>query len=95
MRVIVQLLKIFVGAAFLLYAAGFAFLIGASVMGMSDITTSVFGGIGIVLSVFGFVSLVLVTGVVAMLISAHDRLCDLVAVMEERNEILRGQEVVA
>lgn len=94
MRVIVQLLKFFVGTAFLLYAAGFAFIIGASVMGMTNVTTTVFGGVGIFFAVVGFISLVLVTGVVAMLISAHDRLCDVVAIMEERNDILKGRDVV-
>lgn len=46
------------------------------------------GGIGLVIGIAGFVLLVLYTGMIALLISAHDRFCDVVAIMDRRNELL-------
>lgn len=90
MRAIVSLLKFFVGAAFLFYTIALAFLAGASLFGFTQGWWAVLGAIGVYAAVVGFVMLVLFTGMVALLISAHDRLNEMVALMAERNELVRG-----
>lgn len=90
MRAIVALLKYFVGAAFLLCTIALAFFIGGSLVGFT------FGNIGGALSLVSiltgvaiFVVLVLYVGMVALLISGHDRVCEIARLMDERNELLR------
>lgn len=89
MRAIVSLLKFFVGAAFLFYTAVLAFLIGASLFGFSQGVWAGLGVVGVGLAIAGFVLLVLITGTTALLISAHDRLCEISASIAERNQLAR------
>lgn len=90
MRAIVALLKYFVGAAFLLCTVALAFFIGGSLVGF---TFGEMGGALSIMTILGgvavFVVLVLYIGMVALLISGHDRLCELTALMDERNELIR------
>lgn len=90
MRAIVSLMKFFVGASFLFYTVMLAFFIGASLIGLGTTNFAGLGGAGILLAIAGFVLLVLFTGMVALLISVHDRFCDIVAIMKRRNELLEG-----
>lgn len=94
MRAIVSLMKFFVGAAFLLCTIGLAFLIGGSLVGFTfGMTETAFSLITVLWGIVLFVVLVLYVGMVALLISGHDRLCDIVALMSERNDLLRGNSV--
>lgn len=87
MRAIVSLLKYFVGAAFLLSTIGLAFLLGASIAGIDGTGLgAAFGAGGIFLAILGFVVLVLYTGLIALLISGHDRLGEIADLMRERND---------
>ncbi|HVM21938.1 MAG TPA: hypothetical protein VM308_01365 [Sphingomicrobium sp.] len=90
MRLIVSLLKLFVGTAFLICTIGLAFILGASLIGFSDDRLALFGGLGVYAAVVGFIVLVLYVGVVALLISGHDRLSEIAALLAERNELLRN-----
>jgi len=92
MRVIVSLLKFFVGAAFFVCTVALAFLLGGSLVGFTFGETgaglssfAIFGGIA------AFIVLVLYIGIVALLISGHDRLCDIAKILDERNELLRSR----
>ncbi|MES2119469.1 MAG: hypothetical protein V4513_02710 [Pseudomonadota bacterium] len=90
MRAIVALLKYFVGGAFLLCTIGLAFIVGGAALGFTFGTTaSSFSALTILIAIGVFVLLVLYVGMVAMLISGHDRLCEMTALMAERNDILR------
>jgi hypothetical protein len=95
MRVIVALLKLFVGTSFLLSAVGFSFLFGASFGGFfGDGWTPALGGVGLLAAIIGFIVLVLYTGLVALLISGHDRMAEIASLLRERNDMLyleRGQ----
>jgi hypothetical protein len=87
MRAIVALLKYFVGAAFLLSTVGLALLLGASIAGLDGTPfNTTFGGLGIFVAILAFVVLVLYTGLIALLISGHDRLGEIADLMRERNE---------
>lgn len=88
MRAIVSLMKFFVGASFLFYTVGLAFILGASVMGLRTANFAGLGGVGLLVAIAAFVLLVLYTGMVALLISVHDRFCDIVAIMSRRNELI-------
>ena len=63
-----------------------AFLLGASLIGFSDERFAILGGFGIYIAIAGFVTLVLFTGMIALFISAHDRLTDIARLMRERND---------
>ena len=90
MRAIVALLKYFVGATFLLSTIGLAFVIGAAFLTLfAGDMASLFGMTTILISVGAFVALVLYAGVVALLISGHDRLCEIAALLGERNDLIR------
>src|SRR6185312_4739958 len=88
MRAIVSLMKFFVGASFLFYTIALSFIVGASVVGVRAPGFASIGGMGLLIAIAAFVLLVLYTGMVALLISAHDRVCDIAAIMERRNELL-------
>ena len=90
MRAIVSLMKFFVGAAFLLCTIGLAFILGASLIGFSDQRLAVFGGLGVYGAIAGFILLVLYVGIVALLISGHDRLSEIAVLLAERNDLLRN-----
>ena len=81
-------MKFFVGFSFLFYTAVLSFILGASVIGLGTPNFAGVGGIGLLVGFAAFVLLVLYTGMVALLISAHDRLCDIVGIMARRNELL-------
>lgn len=90
MRAIVSLLKFFVGAAFLLCTIGLAFLLGGSLVGFTfGETGATIGLMTVLLGVAAFILLVLYIGVVALLISGHDRLCEITRILDERNDLLR------
>ena len=89
MRAIVSLFKFYIGASFLFSTAVLAFILGLAMSGMTDMKYAGFGVIGIYGAVAGFVMLLLMTGIAALLISAHDRISDMASLMRERNEILR------
>lgn len=91
MRAIVSLLKFFVGFSFLLYAVFLAFLLGGSIFGFTQGWWAVLGAAGAYFAVASFVLLVLFTGMIALMISAHDRLTDIALFMAERNELLRNR----
>lgn len=90
MRAIVSLMKFFVGASFLFYTMVLSFVLGASFIGGRHPGLIGLGGFGVLIAIAGFVLLVLYTGMVALLISAHDRMCDIVDLMAERNDLLRS-----
>lgn len=90
MRAIVSLLKFFVGAAFLFYTAVLAFVLGASLFGFTEGWWAILGAAGVYAAVVSFIMLVLFTGMIALLISAHDRLHDISTLLAERNEMMRG-----
>lgn len=90
MRAIVSLLKFFVGAAFLLCTIGLAFVLGAALIGFSDERSAILGSLGVYGSVAAFVFVVLYIGIVALLISGHDRLSEIAGLLAERNELLRN-----
>jgi hypothetical protein len=91
MRAIVALLKYFVGAAFLICTISLAFIIGGSLVGFTfGAAGSALSSLTILIGVAVFVVLVLYVGIVALLISGHDRLCEITALMSERNELLRS-----
>ncbi len=90
MRAIVSLFKFYVGASFLFSAAVLAFILGLAMSGLSDMKYAGFGVLGIYGAVAGFLTLLLLTGIAALLISAHDRLSDMTVLMSERNDILRN-----
>ena len=89
MRAIVSLFKFYIGASCLFSTAVLAFILGLAMSGMTDMKYAGFGVIGIYGAVAGFVMLLLMTGIAALLISAHDRISDMASLMRERNEILR------
>jgi hypothetical protein len=96
MRAIVALLKYFVGATFLICTIGLAFTIGAALVGfLIGDTGSLFGGMTILISIAAFIVLVLYVGMVALLISGHDRLCELTSLVDERNQLLRARPPAA
>ena len=87
MREIVSLLKYFVGAAFLLSTIGLSFLLGASMAGLDGtLFGAALGGLGIYVAIAGFIALVLYVGLIALLISGHDRLSEIADLMRERND---------
>jgi len=89
MRAIVALLKYIVGAAFLLSTVGLTFLLGAYLAGVGDTEFGApLGGLGVFVAIVAFVALVLYVGMVALLISGHDRLSEIAELMRERNELL-------
>lgn len=91
MRAIVSLLKFFVGVAFLLCTIGLAFLIGGGLVGFTfGATGSAFSIMTVIVGVGIFVVLVLYVGIVALLISGHDRLCEITRILDERNDLLRS-----
>lgn len=90
MRAIVSLFKFYIGASFLLSSAVLAFILGLALSGLSDKTYAMFGAIGIFGAIVAFILLLLMTGISALLISAHDRLSDMSSLMRERNDILRA-----
>ena len=93
MRAIVSLLKFIVGASFLLSTIGLALLLGVSLFGLVAATDepvfALLGGAGIYIALAAFIALVLYSGMVALLISGHDRLCEISLILRERNELLR------
>jgi len=90
MRAIVSLLKFFVGAAFLFCTIGLAFVVGGSLVGFSfGEGGAALSGMSIVIGIAAFVVLVLYVGIVALLISGHDRLCEIARILDERNDLLR------
>lgn len=92
MRVIVALFKFLIGGGFLLYTFGFAFVLGLSLAGFGGSAAArLFGGIGIFWALIAFTTLVLFTGVAAILVSAHDRLCEMVEALQERNALARDR----
>lgn len=93
MRAIVSLLKFFVGFSFLLYTVFLAFVLGGSLFGFTQGWWAVLGAAGTYFAVASFVILVLFTGMIALMISAHDRLNDIALLMAERNELLRDRVV--
>jgi len=85
MRVIVALFKYVIGASFLLSAFALAFLLGMSLSGLgAGAAASAFGGMGIYFAFILFIGLILLTGASAILVSGHDRLCEIVDVLRER-----------
>lgn len=94
MRVIVSLLKFFVGAAFFLCTIGLAFIVGGSLFGFTfGEAGAQFGVLMVVGGLAAFVVLVLYIGMVALLISGHDRLCDIARILDERNDLLRNRSL--
>ena len=90
MRVIVALFKFLIGGGFLLYSFGLAFVLGLSLSGVAGGTAAkLLGSIGVFWALVAFTALVLFTGIAAILVSAHDRLCEVVEALEERNAIAR------
>ena len=94
MRVIVALFKYLIGAGFLLYSFVLAFVLGLSLSGLGgDAAARVFGGLGIYLALALFTFMLLMIGLAAVLVSAHDRLCEMVEALQARNELPgRGEE---
>lgn len=91
MRAIVSLLKFFVGAAFLLCTLGLAFLVGGSLVGFTfGETGATFSMVTVFVGIAAFIVLVLYIGIVALLISGHDRLCEITRILDERNDLLRS-----
>src|SRR5215212_2744154 len=88
MRVIVALFKYVIGASFLIFTFALAFVLGVSLSGLgAGEAASFLGGMGVYLAFALFASLILLTGVSAILVSAHDRLCEIVDALRESNTI--------
>lgn len=94
MRAIVSLLKFFVGAAFLIYTIVLAFVLGGSLFGLTQGWWAILGVLGSYFAIVGFIMLVMFTGMIALLISAHDRLSQIAVLMAERNDVIRGDQYV-
>jgi hypothetical protein len=91
MRVIVALFKYVIGASFLIFTFALAFVLGVSLSGPgAGEAASFLGGMGIYFAFVLFASLILLTGVAAILVSAHDRLCDIAEALRERNARAAG-----
>ena len=91
MRVIVLLFKYVIGASFLLSTFALAFAVGMALSGLSaGAAASVFGGLGIALAVILFLALILLTGASAIMVSGHDRLCEIAEALRERNATAAG-----
>lgn len=93
MRAIVSLFKFFVGLSFLMNTVALAFLLGLSLYALIDGRLppqfAFVGAWGIYAAIGSFIFLVLMTGMSALAISMHDRVCEMTALMEERNSLLR------
>jgi len=91
MRVIVALFKYVIGAIFLLSSFALAFAIGMALSGLgAGAAASVFGGLGITLALVLFTALILMTGATAIMVSGHDRLCEIAEALQERNAMAGG-----
>ena len=92
MRVIVVLFKYVIGASFLIFTYALAFVLGVSLSGLDAGAAAAFlGGMGIYLAFVLFASLILLTGVAAILVSAHDRLCEIAEALRDRNAPATGE----
>ena len=91
MRVIVALFKYVIGASFLLSSFALAFALGMALSGLGHgAAATVFGGLGIYLALVLFLALILMTGASAIMVSGHDRLCEIAEALRERNAITGG-----
>ena len=91
MRVIVALFKYVIGASFLLSSFALAFALGMALSGLGHgAAATVFGGLGIYLALVLFLALILMTGASAIMVSGHDRLCEIAEALRERNAIAGG-----
>jgi hypothetical protein len=91
MRVIVALFKYVIGAIFLLSSFALAFAIGMALSGLgAGAAAGVFGGLGITLALILFTALILMTGATAIMVSGHDRLCEIAEALRERNAMASG-----
>ena len=92
MRLIVALFKYVIGASFLLFTYALAFVLGVSLSGLgAGEAASFLGGMGVYLAFVLFASLILLTGVAAILVSAHDRLGEIAEALRERNATAPGE----
>jgi hypothetical protein len=91
MRVTVALFKYVIGASFLLSSFALAFAMGMALSGLGASTAAtVFGGLGIYLALVLFLALILMTGASAIMVSGHDRLCEIADALRERNAMAGG-----
>lgn len=85
MRTIISLYRGLTGALFLGVSAGLAYLLGRGLASLAGPPSDAFGTLGLLGSIAAFTALLLFVGIVAAIISIHDKLSELV------DAILKGR----